>query len=491
MSTVTVRILRYLLLGIVGAAIGCAGNKAPPPPLVAPGAGIELAHFSGSALSGPTTQPVQAIGADQAWLVDVSIYAMERMPRAAMRSVGTQARLIVATQGGEPVLPSTELAAASRCGFGAEAEAFVSALDSGALGRTTKIGAQRGAMLPGLALAARTTDPGAQDDSSGPWRGVVVSRPAAPSGDLELALVMQDLVAPAPADVDAAEVAQRPAPILQRELALMDRSPPLSTDGATAAFVVPLRMAGGAAEAVAAIVRVRPSPSAQDADEVYAESMREVAQSIERERAQAHVVPRGLDDAQSYRAALDALAYPANRRRSMAYLADQTGAPICLDVALVADDAALEELSSHIREATAAPQATGDRAALGWALDRAALALLAARSGAERAPPELAAVLVAHAGEAGRHAGSMEEVQGSAATRQDLEARLVAENYVFLEDNSPASRVRAYDWLLARGRAPEGYDPLASNRERRDALERALASPAVPAAATAANGGQP
>ena len=33
-----------------------------------------------------------------------------------------------------------------------------------------------------------------------------------------------------------------------------------------------------------------------------------------------------------------------------------------------------------------------------------------------------------------------------------------------------------YDWLLARGKAPAGYDPLASPRERRDAIDRALGS---------------
>jgi hypothetical protein len=32
--------------------------------------------------------------------------------------------------------------------------------------------------------------------------------------------------------------------------------------------------------------------------------------------------------------------------------------------------------------------------------------------------------------------------------------------------------VRAYDWLAARGLAPEGYDPLASSDQRRAALAR-------------------
>jgi hypothetical protein len=52
-----------------------------------------------------------------------------------------------------------------------------------------------------------------------------------------------------------------------------------------------------------------------------------------------------------------------------------------------------------------------------------------------------------------------------------------------LEDSSPASRVRAFDWLTARGRAPAGYDPLGTPRQRRAALEHGLS--------TAAAGGAP
>ena len=47
---------------------------------------------------------------------------------------------------------------------------------------------------------------------------------------------------------------------------------------------------------------------------------------------------------------------------------------------------------------------------------------------------------------------------------------------MYLEDSSPSARVRAYDWLAARGRAPQGYEPLGPARERRRALDAALES---------------
>jgi hypothetical protein len=70
-------------------------------------------------------------------------------------------------------------------------------------------------------------------------------------------------------------------------------------------------------------------------------------------------------------------------------------------------------------------------------------------------------------------------------TRAEFENRIMAENIIFLEDNSPASRVRAYDWLKARGKAPAGFDPLGPARERRIALDKAANPP------TTAPGGKP
>jgi hypothetical protein len=54
----------------------------------------------------------------------------------------------------------------------------------------------------------------------------------------------------------------------------------------------------------------------------------------------------------------------------------------------------------------------------------------------------------------------------------DLERRLINENRISLEDMSPAARTRAYEWLRQRELAPAGYDPLASAKERRVALDK-------------------
>jgi len=51
---------------------------------------------------------------------------------------------------------------------------------------------------------------------------------------------------------------------------------------------------------------------------------------------------------------------------------------------------------------------------------------------------------------------------------------LLLENFIYLEDISPAARTRAFEWLAARDQAPQGYDPLASLKERRNVLNRIL-----------------
>jgi hypothetical protein len=121
-------------------------------------------------------------------------------------------------------------------------------------------------------------------------------------------------------------------------------------------------------------------------------------------------------------------------------------------------------------------------AQFGWQLEVLTLQELAALQSAEKLPAELEGVLSRYAGEAARNAGSLEEltrVQG----RDQLRARLIAENFTYLEDASPSARVRAYDWLKTRGHAPEKYDPLGPAKARSAAIDAAMTSAAAAAAA--------
>ena len=63
--------------------------------------------------------------------------------------------------------------------------------------------------------------------------------------------------------------------------------------------------------------------------------------------------------------------------------------------------------------------------------------------------PRAGGVLLAHTGEAGRNGSSMTEILSDLSDRKELDSRLVAENMQYLEDSSPAARIRSYDWLSA------------------------------------------
>ena len=148
----------------------------------------------------------------------------------------------------------------------------------------------------------------------------------------------------------------------------------------------------------------------------------------------------------------------------------------------MADDATLATLTQTILQRAADPGTPHTASALAWVLDDSAFELLArlqAGQNGMKLPPVLATVLTLHAGEAGRHASSLEDITRHLTSRMDLENHLTAENLVFLTDASPAARVRAYDWLKSRGRAPEGYDPLGPPRQRREALDKALSASAT------------
>jgi hypothetical protein len=169
---------------------------------------------------------------------------------------------------------------------------------------------------------------------------------------------------------------------------------------------------------------------------------------------------------------LSSIARPPTRRSATAYLAAWSGARFCEDVALSADDKTLAALATEFSPEIA--KVAAEKPAVGWRLDRITLSFINKLQNDGELPPELAAILSDRAGEAGRHPSAMEEILRDVAGPVDLDQRLVATNRLYLEDSSPASRARAYDWLKNRNRheEPAGYVPLSSSRDRRAALEK-------------------
>ncbi len=186
--------------------------------------------------------------------------------------------------------------------------------------------------------------------------------------------------------------------------------------------------------------------------------------------------------------AVEALRADATRRAALLFYAQGLGTPLVDDLALAAPDDLLEEYSDALLstfqdlEKEALEELLVDDARLAWRFESTAYRMLAGRASREALEPELEALLLRHAGEAGRFPTSLEDAVAASTSVADLERRFAEENLIFLEDSSPSARVRGYDWLELRGLQPAGFDPLADRGARRAAL-RAVEEAAAAAAA--------
>lgn len=176
------------------------------------------------------------------------------------------------------------------------------------------------------------------------------------------------------------------------------------------------------------------------------------------------------------------------RRGAIVRLAMANDAAITGDLALAADDAVLEEFCKKAAESRKGAPPIRD---LGFELERFTLRFLADKMGSTAMPAALSVVVVRHAGESGRFASALEDAATTATSLAELEQRFLVQNRSFLEDRSPSSRVRAFEWLADRGKAPPGFEPLAPLAERKKVLRAAEEAEAAreAAARSAVEGG--
>jgi hypothetical protein len=464
-------LLVILLCSAIPGLVGCGLNRAPKSgaPLTAPAVEASVRHHAGSPLARPTTRAIDptAVAAD-APSVQVQWLALEKIP-AGLATITPNARLIAVPTSTRPIAAGGQLIGQVRLVKPDDVESFLANVQSGKFGRSVEIAQSRGALPADVTAVFALTDSAAGDMT--PRRGVEVTvyrTPNATGGDqMQLGLAISDPP--------------------RRERALLDPIP-LGT-GTKWALVIPARKDGTATDAKATLAVIdiaRQTGPEQSA--ALAACVKDLS-SLPAMAGTSSQIPASADWTGIASALRTISTDTENTRPALIFLAGQTNATLCSDVALLADEATLNSLAKRIITATggSAGPAPMEKAKLGWILDSACFAELAAMQAEEKTPPELAAVLTAYAGEAGRHAASLDEIVKGLSSREQLEAQLMAENLVYLEDASPAARVRAYDWLASKNSAPAGYDPLGSNKDRRDALDKSIT--AAPAAAKQPPGG--
>lgn len=465
---------------LVLCATACV-TSAPRDEVVVPPIEVEVLRYAGSSLTGPLSAASATIDVDPAHALALRcrISYLEHAPVGALELLASHARLVVAARSAEPFEPSTEFAQRVRMGVGDAARVFVERCNQGELGRTALVTLLEDALPRGVtvAFAARPPDRAA---AVAERLAIELHRSATPvERDLDVAFVVDG--------ARAGEVAAR------RESLALDEAP--APGGAPLVFVVPARFAGDDTGAFVVELSVADAPlDPLDRERHAASVVRLSADIADTERA-ARMRAEHLSSGESFirevTSAFQALDDVRSQRPALVFLADATGAPLAEDLALVASDA---ELAAYVKllRGSAAANATANDAGpasdgreLGWRLERGAYRHLTARPADAVLAPELAGILLRHAGEAGRFAGTIEDLLRDSASVADLDLRLVRENRIFLEDSLPGARVRAFDWLAARGLAPAEFDPLASVAARRAALARAEELDAIEASVDA------
>jgi hypothetical protein len=442
--------------------VGCVSQRRQPPFEIHSAQAV-TSHYFGTPLSGPVSGDVSRIDFSHALDVRVQWFALERFHCDRLPFLASQARLITSKLAGQAVLPTAVLTRNVRITWpgAVEPEQYLLAVNPS---RLFEIGGGRGLTVTGLTASFRAVETGGAGDATlgrSEPRYIEVGVTQTAPGSVQIALAVQDADSSATRPDGAAEF-----PIFQRESAIVDHA--FGSDPLSVLLIVPFSWSGPPNQAVAAWVTI--STPKQDAD--FKRAVADCREDLASKGSESTVPLWTLGLSR----AMNELDDPARRRAALVYLAGQGDAEICQDVVMVADDALLEQISRAVKAQAPAAIDDANEAQYAWILNRSAVEAMQPLLTAGTLPDDLFAVLTLHFGETGRHAAAVDDVMHGATSQRDLQDRLISENFIYLQDSAPSARVRAFEWLKARDIAPKGFDPLASPRQRRLALDAALSA---------------
>lgn len=515
-----------LLTTAAGLALAAAACRTPPPPPVlplrAPEVEVIAGHYAGTPLSGaraltqaevnlPAAPPPDGAGGPsiRPWILDCELLYLEDLPPLGVSPLAPRADLVADLRGGAPLLPSASLGADAEILLGSPAASFLSDLRAGGLGRWLALAGGPTALPAGSTYALDAmglegvSDPvdflgEFSDRGPIPRRvGLRLGHPSA-GGALRVALVLQDLD-PEQETLRLQQLAEAGAAAPLPPMAPEDESVRMELlrvaeayDPAMGALVliVPSPFAGGNGRAFALVVEPQAAAASADgqgsgpSDATAAALARAEASTERASRAATLDAPsRSETDGIELEAALSAMRN-GSPRSALLLLTQRTGAALAGDLAITLTRSDLQAMAGSLFEQRTPAQLARTPRAVPLILERAAYSLLLGRALEGSIEPEQSALLHLHAGALGPFPDALQEILRQASDLSDLENRLIEENLTFLEDSSSASRLRAHDWLRARGRSIEGFDPLAERDARRAVLKAARSAALAPADTT-------
>ena len=444
--------------------------RKPLPPaaraLPAPTPGVVVDHYPGTPLSGPRARAAPPEG--EVWIgeprADVrwTLLALQATPPQEASPLAAKAELLVQPRAKSPLSVRTRLAREAEL-WSAPAEDLSKWLaEPGVL-----LLARRNAVLLAEQSARLSLEraPGAERLELAVW--------SPESGAVKLTLVVQGLDVPDVDDSLSFEANDGVASLddtAHREF--LPLAEPLPPPGSATWIWLPEFFPESAQlparDLLACVERLGELPATSDPRSVEAAERANRAAPVNTDQAGTSTQPAKRLADLSRENAVAALRRDDTRRSALIRLADNYSAPLCADLALVGSEELIAAIAERVEPIWSRTDVEIDST---WVLDRAAMNAAATRLQRSSLGDAAAAVLLRHAGEAGRFGSTLLDAARASSDSASLQGRLIDENRLFLSDRSPAARARALRFLRDLGQAPAGYDPLASRDARRAALE--------------------
>lgn len=476
---------------------GCQGSPPIEPLELPPGLVLDTFHHAGSLLTGavPLADP-EALETDPTLALSaaVEVFYVERLPALELDPLTAHTRLVAALHGDQPILPVSEALRNARLGIGEEALRLRERLEEGEFGRFRMVPRLEGA-LPDRATclftARRLLSPeeiqaAPKDSEQAGYEGDRISMEVTRG---EPALGRKISLALSVHRDDAPDSALPPVEGVERqralffsleeqvaELVLLDLD--LEVGGPPVVLITANPRIGDQGTGFVSFLSITEAPD-PDTNPAGAAAHRnaldrciadcKVADELAEDRAK--WLSAGELRLVGFSAVLDLIQPGEVDRGFLVGLATAVRANLVADVAMLADPEQLDHFANVLlleRKKQANPE-TED--GIAWLIDRAAWRLIAEAAMRTELPPEHQSIILRHAGAVGRYPGTILEALSSCKGLAEFHQRIVEENWMLLRDTRPGTRVRAFDWLVSKGQAPAGYEPMGPVDERRDAME--------------------
>jgi hypothetical protein len=448
----------------------------------------EIIYSPGSLISDYVPIDINSISTAESLDIIVKVTALEYMPAVSLDPIESHTKMILISPSENAIEPVTHLTRGSRIGYIQDAEKFISSItDNKVENNSTAFQQFHGILVHGVTTSFEFFDSNTinseQPEGFGLWIywGIQLKEKTAANISQEIAVVTNGKPKQKmniDQDNSHKEDKQTTEPIENEQEQQITETVLLGDFSIEVnkpiGIILPSPFNGSQAKAFAVTIEVSPPPDegASNAS-IYADSFKGLIEQIRKnevyrkssQTSKPDTAFLGIDES------IQALRFPTNRRGALLYLSQQTKSSLVEDIALSGTANVLENLSNNVIKEYSSGSYK-DIQSLGWMLERSAYKVLVEMLPSDKTVSELESVLVRHTGEVGRHISSLEELVAASTGIEDLENRLIKENLIYLEDMSPASRTRAYEWLAAVKKAPDGYNPLASLKERRAILDR-------------------